>query len=59
VAAARPDPAVAPTRPFAAEDAILGNKRLHVLDAEHFAHPGWAPQDQDLLAELRACFTPR
>ena len=59
MAAVRFDPAVAPPGQFAAEDAIPGDKRLYVRDAGHFAYPGWARQDQDLLAELRAFFAPR
>jgi len=59
VAAARLDPAVTPPGQLAAEDAIPGNKRPNVRDAGHFEYPGWARQDQDLLAELRAFVAPR
>jgi cephalosporin-C deacetylase len=58
VAAARFDPAVAPPGQFAVYNAIPGDKRLFVLDAGHFDHPGRARQTRDLLARLWAFFAP-
>ena len=56
VAAALFDPVVAPPGQFAVYNALLGNKRLFVLEAGHFDYPGRESQEQALLRELEEFF---
>lgn len=56
VAAARFDPAVAPPGQFAVYNALPGPKRLFVLTAGHFDHPGRAAEERQLRNELSEFF---
>lgn len=53
VGAALFDPAVPPPGQFAIHNALPGPKKLHVLTAGHFAHPGQAGEEEDLIAAQR------
>jgi cephalosporin-C deacetylase len=58
LAAARFDPAVAPPGQFAIYNAIPGEKRLFVLAAGHFDHPGLQREEQALKEALKGFFEP-
>jgi cephalosporin-C deacetylase len=53
VGAALFDPAVPPPGQFAVHNALPGPKKLHVLTAGHFAHPGQAAEEEGLAAAQR------
>jgi cephalosporin-C deacetylase len=54
VGAALFDPAVPPPGQFAVHNALAGPKRLHVLTAGHFDHPGTAAEEAELARAQRA-----
>lgn len=58
VAAALFDPAVAPPGQFAVYNALPGEKRLTVLAAGHFDHPGRVREEQALRDALGVFFRP-
>lgn len=50
------DPMVAPPGQFAIYNAVPSDKRLLVLRAGHFAHPGQAEEERELLREIHDFF---
>lgn len=50
------DPMVAPPGQFAIYNAVPGEKKLFVLKAGHFADPGQAAEEQELLREVHEFF---
>jgi cephalosporin-C deacetylase len=58
VAAALFDAAVAPPGQYAVYNALPGPKRLFVLTAGHFDHPGRGAEERRLLVELSEFFAP-
>jgi cephalosporin-C deacetylase len=58
VAAALFDPVVAPPGQFAIYNALVGDKRLFLLDAGHFPYPRQAEQQARLKAAIRELFEP-
>lgn len=50
------DPMVAPPGQFAIHNAVRGEKELFVLRAGHFAYPGQATEERELLRDVHAFF---
>ncbi|MGR9053461.1 MAG: acetylxylan esterase [Gammaproteobacteria bacterium] len=57
VAAALADPAVAPPGQFCIYNALVGEKKLFVLERGHLDYPGKAAQEKALLSDLKQFFS--